>query len=934
MTAVDPKHAPYLNDVLEAQVMNQAESITHGPHEDPTKTFKAPDGSLRLINDRIMKAAQKKFKRLAYSAMYPYSYNFVTNRQVGSEDGGTPKLGKGIKDKLWHKSFKKAMKKVTKGKPANIPKRPKLKVLLKKYLGNGMSARGDGLTARGDGLTARGDSLTARGDGKEDLPSFYQADDDLISKINTTQDYESDFYKSAGSGYAKGDGAILGTAIGLAAPLVIQGISSLISFIVRKVREKKQRQRDAKAAKEAKAAEAAETKVGVPIAEPTAETATTATTAASSGKGEVPTPYQVAQAREAADRAQSKGLIGFPNPLSFPATPIPRDGLSYMRDVYGKTKGTMYTIADRLGIPPKYTIPFTEKFIRRHAKSVFGHGAAKMILRSNKQAKPFKTLSIASILKPILKASNRKLGHSLHHLKRPIRGNGVVDMLIGLAAGFLRDAGTSITEGLYKINPAQHIKAIASVIADKVRKIVPAIIKEPRRLATDITRTLRSGMSQAPPVTGADTAALFEKAFSQRPGSIEGSMAGVGSGAGYGDGDGYDDSDIRRTKALKAYGKLNIHGGGVMWDLLKNVIIYGAPILGAVAGEAIGKKHKILKHALMDVGESIGENLERQQRREKEMQYEQQERKEIASEQEAMRAKELEEYKKAREITPDQYKRLRDESDYARRLAEMMGGIELSKPRGYSQEASDIPSYKPHKWHMISSERNPSGKEREYLEDYVPKSKYHKHHYDDDDNYFSKHKHDHKYGLKKHKDKEGKELKRIKKAMASKALKAKLEQLYRSDVPISTEEVEAEEAKSKKELADSSKIERLTEKIALKTIEIERKKLKDKDTTTAEQALKKLKRKLKDLKGTEPKSGWVSAAIEAEAKRGKGKTLSLSEAIIKNPLGKVPLRKGPVRYKIVKGITRGVGPTTADALKGHGKAITIMKLSKKIKDET
>lgn len=226
--------------------------------------------------------------------------------------------------------------------------------------------------------------------------------------------------RAAGLAPVASGGAIVATIAAALAPIVIKGVQELSRFIHKK--------RKAKKAKHSKAPEANPDATSPttlvepqPSSEPKAsEEARPETVAerqdavAAEGAGKVPTPYQQERASQAAREASKRGLVGFPNPLSYPEQPpaggsygggaIPDNALAFFRDIYDRSGGILRKLAEEAGYHAHQVLPFIDKYLWHHAKTILGHGAAKKILKSRRHSKPFKyPLTVGQLVEPLLK---------------------------------------------------------------------------------------------------------------------------------------------------------------------------------------------------------------------------------------------------------------------------------------------------------------------------------------------------------------------------------------------------------------------------------------------------------------------------------------------------------------------------------------------------
>lgn len=355
MTAVDPERTPYVDEKHLRQASAKSEvTVDNGDKVlHPCATFKDPQQELSSLNEEIRKRAVERYKKVLARTMYPYGYDFVWHNILDKE--GRPVKGAGVsggasmlKDVLWKKALKHAYKKTSGGKykgPAIVrPVGVKARKFYDKYI---QRATGSGLYITATGIEPRG--FAARG---------------LDAR-----------------GINPRGGTVLGTIAAIAAPLAIKGLTELGKYIYSKYKEHK-------AKKSGSGAMDVQNKAA--------------------GAGEVPTQYQMEQAMKAAAEAQKRGMVGFPNPLSYPKYPYTGGGnvMDMFRDVYSHARNMIYEIASKADMPVKRVIPFVEKFIHRQAKRTLGKGAAEKILYTRRVSKPFKyPINLKQIMKPLARLS-------------------------------------------------------------------------------------------------------------------------------------------------------------------------------------------------------------------------------------------------------------------------------------------------------------------------------------------------------------------------------------------------------------------------------------------------------------------------------------------------------------------------------------------------
>lgn len=445
MSALAPTYSPYLDEAIQRQLMVPVGRVIHGSDEPTTTLMHLPKGNVDSVNRKIQERAREKYRKLMYSNMYPYGIDFVKMIPTGNDPTGNPTWPgtRKMKKKLWKKAVKKAFKKET-GKKYDksffpLPMAPGEGEL---FSSSGQGFRKGELAAKG--TTARG--LIARGY----APHSATADGDY-------EDYDERVFGTKGGAIA----SVLATAIPIVLPLIKQGITALAQFIARKIKEGKERREAKRIAKEGatieenlrlkrlhdqlkKKAVSEEKPATTPSTAVSSSTTPVASETPPAASGVVPTKYQQEQATKAARAASDRGLVGFPNPLSFPKeAPGRADGISLMRNVYSKVHGVMRKFADTAGVKEKHSRPFIDEFIRNHAAKTLGSGAAKIILDTNIRAPSVTKPTIANLFRPIAKLNvptveYGKLGKRFVYpaLQREIKGNGISDILEGISNFF------------------------------------------------------------------------------------------------------------------------------------------------------------------------------------------------------------------------------------------------------------------------------------------------------------------------------------------------------------------------------------------------------------------------------------------------------------------------------------------------------------------
>jgi hypothetical protein len=676
-TSLDDKFTPHLDEAQLAVAMQKPSA----PIKTDLGTMaadKQPTTDLRSVHDRILQAATHKYARLLRRVAYPYGVDPYTQGPL--EPSGTPvankpeKPPKALRNLLWHRVYKKTYKKhlgqhLPKGMIAAMPKFNSL--------------TGNGLYTYGDGIVARGTS----------------------------------------------GGALLGTAISLAAPLIIQGVKKLIPIIVKAIKKRKAKKAAKKAAKNASnASNAAELVKGI---QGTAdqlkdqyEEDQDEASAQGAGKkkkpkkpedtkpkqpeyplGKVPTPFQAEQAKEVADRAASRGMVGYPNPLAFPAYPpslmdptVPIDALTFWRDVYNKIKLGIVKTAAEAGLPPKYAVPYIDKFIRATAYKTFGRGGAKLILDTNYRGKPLKIITPYHLLAPILEHSvdspeHRKiLKRFLKRtpLTRPTTGQGIGDILSNLI-GFIDPEHILLPSIAMSVK--EIAKSVGSFLADKLGDILSVF----KPLTSDVPynwleRLKRVGenIAEMPNYEMSTFTAPEATSMPEELGKMGGYIPEGSGTCGHG----------ISGRNLSKQGKVITAYGGSLWDSIKTITLLageiGAPIMGALAGKYFNAP-KYLRKGFEAAGnaasEAIGDIRTISQIN--------------AAHKEALDAldKKKKELEAAAALTPELYSQLKREAE--------MGKILLNQVKG--KKGFDVDEFAPmKKWTMSRDEYG--GLHRSYMD--------------------------------------------------------------------------------------------------------------------------------------------------------------------------------------------------------------------------
>ena len=431
------------------------------------------------------------------------------------------------------------------------------------------------------------------------------------------------------------------------------------------------------------------------------------------GSGAGPTEYQMQQATAAAEKAKKRGLVGFPNPMSYPKyPPITNivDGPSVIRDVFNKTRTIMHKAAQGMGIPAKVGVPFTNKYIKKFAQTHFGRGGAKMLFAPSMSTGLYnKPLTMSRILRPIF-AKNAQTEPELQKillamknpmLKQPLTGEGIGSMIASLASTLMG----KILPAVRTLAPKalNLVKGVATNIGRVAKKVAPSLIPSSKmaEIAMETLIPMTPMMAQARQAKKArkrmaiiaDPETDPRRAREMEEEDFPGGQVRLTP-------EYFQSEDVLEGEGYAKLGKLATKGGSKAWNMIKKIgrstLEFGAPIMGAVIGEKFDSKP--LRKIIAKTGVSIGQTAGQQRRLEDFTEHEiaKELRNKLTSEelitkykaeQESARKlmqeekdRAIAEYKEARRITPDEYKNLRQEAESARYLAEMLKNTKLKGP--------------------------------------------------------------------------------------------------------------------------------------------------------------------------------------------------------------------------------------------------------------
>jgi len=964
MASISPDYAPNIDGRLLARLGEPADVIVHGPDEIVTKTGKEPEGRISTLNARLNRAAVHRFRKAVYKTMYPYGFDFVRKEQrahdgeLASGKGPVDNFVKLIRKRVWKKAYRKTYRDYTGEKlgSKDVPKSPSMKILrplIEKNLGKLREPDESWQTApeaAGDGLHGRGTS------GKS-------------------------YYTSSGSGFAshaamaRGDG-LIAFLIGTVAPLIIKGvkwaashgkkiakavkkIGSKVVQVGKKVVGSKAAKKIASALTSKAAKKIASTVAGVVDSKEGKEALGTAANAAISAVVKMK-PGQAGK-EEVEEKEEDIPEIPFPetatNPVlgekastsggppaaaetfahwyghggAMPMLPVPRwhtgpmNPLHMMRQIYSRAQHGIVQALVAHGVKPADAIIESGKYLHGHAASHIGKGASDAIFRPYRASKvrgdgmmmpgkPMKRLTPFNLLRPLfqvgvtapsdIQAMKAALRHKSLTAKR---GGGLGAMMKGMA---------------------DHILGARSGDEDGAEAI-----PNPYKMGKHIVKTVTKTIGYAPLIPKHDLSQILGETLA--PPEL---MEAAEGGRFY-------------TSRRKYDANLHMAAGAGFWDLVRGIAQIAAPLGGVATNLALankmekklGKKgSKQMREAISQAGQEASKAIAATSERRSWEQAQDRERKLEGEE----RARAIAEYKKAREIGPEEFQKIRMEAEHARNLADLLQGskleTDLPDPRKYRSYRSKYDDDEPKtKRYMtgsdVMSELRPRRSARLEYDDGEEKEKR------------KRRKKKAKKQMKKEmmtreewKERKGKKKQRklVKEAELEQTAKARqeakeakrLEMLERS-------EAEREAAEARKLARREESHERAIELASAREAAEARAQSKRKESheKTSQEMLEKearatmkaQKRLMKKQEEESVRAERAAAKAQKKALKGRGEVGAKLQKMIEDKT--LPGQLAP-RYKTMYGTHYTVGPTTASMINGRRRAGTVLLLSKKMKE--
>lgn len=552
MSAIDLPGTPVLDDALLSTMRVKGEPIKR-PGLPDLPTMKDPPGNINTLNQIILEKAGKRFKKILYENTYPYAYDFVTNSPVRNDnlvgrmsipvtselemkhvtEGGKMNLHplvKHMKRKLWRKAVRHAAKKFT-GRGYGIdynvypePDLPEYEIGLYAPMSKGSGPKGGAPIAAPSGLPSGLPDMGSTGSLAGTItslavPIITKGVSALVKVVKKKIAKRKEKKAKAKADKAKEEQSKTPTTNPVVSPTTTTTttpgttIPATLNFSSEALSGGIPTSEDYKTANTIIYA-ARDPATSSKISQEQLDQANDISKRYKKhirgygivargivARGEPLTPNQIEEAQKAAKNASDKGLVGMPNPYSYPKYPkvdmsTKKDGPSLVSHVYNAARKGLYEVAKEAKIPSNIAVPHINKYINKHATQTFGKGARKYLLGPrfkgiNKENKIRSPYLMTDILKPLmnlnakrgieLERHNRILAHPA--LNIPLGRGGIKEMNQSLVSFFKNPQGEKISIPDTKENIAKDIKNLAIYGAHAVSKLIPSLSHSIGKLA-------------------------------------------------------------------------------------------------------------------------------------------------------------------------------------------------------------------------------------------------------------------------------------------------------------------------------------------------------------------------------------------------------------------------------------------------------------------